>query len=392
MNVVWLASWYPNRTSISNGDFIERHARAVAPHVQQLSVISVVKDDALPAGIVQLEEYRDGNLLVLQAYYGAKSGGVVRKIFSQQKYRQLQWQLYQQVVEKYGVPMLVHVHVALRAGLFAVWLKKKWGVPYVLSEHWSGYFKESQPNIYQMGWLYQQLVKRVLQHASLLLPVTRHLGQTIVDAFEQVPYHTVPNVVDTHLFTYQLAKADAFTFIHPSYMNYSKNPEGILQACALLKEKGYNFKLLMIGNRPPALIQLATDMKLINTVVFFEDAQPYRTVAQRMQQANALLLFSRYESLPCVVLEALCCGLPVISSRVGGIPDVIDHTNGILIDKYAINELTDAMAQVINNYQYYNRPQIAAAAKARFSYPIVGAAIAAIYKEQAAAAHRPASN
>jgi hypothetical protein len=81
INVLWLASWYPNRTDIFTGDFIERHAFAVSAFVK-LTVLVVIKDDLLKAGEVEIEKTESTNLVVYKVYYGiAKLGGPVGKKF-----------------------------------------------------------------------------------------------------------------------------------------------------------------------------------------------------------------------------------------------------------------------------------------------------------------------
>ena len=381
MNVLWLASWFPNRTNLTTGDFIERHAKAVAPFVQQLTVIAVTKDDAMAANDVTIEKNQTGNLTIYVAYYGnSRLPGIAGRFLSQQKYQQLQQQLFEQVIKDAGMPGIVHVHVAMKAGLFACRLNKKYGIPYIITEHWSGYFRESNPSIYDMDWMYQRLTGKVLKNASLLLPVTKNLAETITDNFVKLPYEVIPNVVDTKLFFFQPSVQEIFTFIHPSYMNYPKNPEGILEGCLLLKQKGYSFQLFMIGDRPEHLLNLAEEYDLLNKYVFFEEAISYNEVARHMQQASALLMFSRYENLPCIILEALCCGLPVVASRVGGIAEVIDASNGLLVDKNSAEQLASAMAEMIDNYGIFNKRLIAATASAKFSYHNVGEKISQIYE------------
>lgn len=380
MNVVWLTSWFPNRTNPTTGDFIERHALAVAPFVKLLSVIAIIKDDAMPMNKVEIQQKQIGNLHIYTAYYGpGRWSGFVEKLLSQRKYLSLQKRLFNQIKELAGLPDLVHVHVAMKAGMFARMLKKKYGVPYLVTEHWSGYYKVSKPNIYEMGKLYLQLNNKVLKDASLLLPVTNNLGETINRDFVKLPYRVIPNVVDTNLFFYKPFLPPVFRFIHPSYMNYPKNPEGILQACRQLKNLGYQFELEMIGNRDSTLLNMADDLGLLDETVFFEKAIPYSEVAWRMQQSSALLLFSRYENLPCIVLEALCCGLPVISSNVGGLAEVINDCNGLLVEKENIAELVKAMQQMMEGYQHFNRPEIAAAASALYNYDVVGSAVVDAY-------------
>ncbi len=382
MNVVWLTSWFPNRTNLTTGDFIERHALAVAPFVKLLSVITVIKDDALPKHQVDIQYRQVDNLHIYTVYYGPVGwSGVAEKLLAQIKYLSLQKKIFNQVKESAGIPDLVHVHVAMKAGIFAGIIKKKYGVPYLVTEHWSGYYKVSKPNIYQMGKGYRWFNNSVLKNAALLLPVTKNLGETINRDFVQLPYRVIPNVVDTNLFFYKSFSPPVFRFIHPSYMNYPKNPEGILQACRQLKNLGFQFELEMIGNMDSNLLNMADDLGLLNENVFFEKEIPYSEVAWRMQQSSALLLFSRYENLPCIVLEALCCGLPVISSRVGGLAEVINDSNGLLVEKENIAELVKAMRQIIDGYQHYNRPAIAAAASALYNYAVVGNSIANAYSD-----------
>ena len=98
-----------------------------------------------------------------------------------------------------------------------------------------------------------------------------------------------------------------------------------------------------------------------------------------MQEANALLMFSRFENSPCSIIEALCCGLPVIATRVGGIPELINETNGMLVESLDNKGLIAAMGEMITNYTVYNRKKIAEDAAARFSYPVIGKKLDEVY-------------
>ena len=381
MKALWLASWFPNRTNPTTGDFIERHAVAAAAFMEKLFVLSVVKDESLPPGTIEIIKEQRGNLFIYTAYYGrGKYSALFEKIYSYRKYLSLQTNLFTQIIGEHGMPDIVHVHVAMKAGMFAKELKKKYRLPYLVTEHWTGYFKNCSPNVYDMGRLYRELNISVLKQAQVLLPVSDHLGKTIIEYFANIPYMPLPNVADTNLFYYKASQPQTFRFIHPSYMNYQKNPEGILQACKILADKGYAFELLMLGNEDKQLLQVADEKGLLNKNVFFKPAVPYKDVALQMQQSSALLLFSRFENLPCVIIEALCCGLPVISTNVGGVPEIIDDSNGILVENENTEQLAAAMQRLMENYSSYKRDAIAAAASAKFNYNVVGKQHAEIYK------------
>ena len=377
-NVLWLVSWYPNRLDAFDGDFIERHAKAVSGFAK-LTVLLVVKDETLKSNQVEIEKQEDQNLVVYRVYYGRSGwGGIVEKLLSLRKYLQLQKKMYRQIVREKAAPSIVHVHVAMKAGILARWLNKNYQVPYIVTEHWTGYNPQSQPNIYSANWLYKRMNKQVLEGATLLIPVSDALGKMVNQYFATVPYQVIPNVVNTGVFYHIPFTAKRFRFIHPSFMNYQKNPEGILAACKIVKDKGYDFELLMLGNKEERLQTISKQYNLQNCVIF-EPAVLYPEVAKRMQESSALLLFSRFENLPCVILEAMCCGLPVISSNVGGIQEVISKENGILVESENIAGLANAMIQMIENYSTYNRAEIAAIATVLYNYDKVGKQYAALY-------------
>jgi len=202
-NVLWLASWYPNEIDAFTGDFIGRHAIAVSRYVK-LTVLVILKDESLRANKTKIKKTAESNLTVYRVYYGKTNMPVsIESIWSAKRYFKLQKQLYHQIEKETGRPDIVHVHVAMKAGILALHLKKKYQLPYVVTEHWTGYYPQSIPSIYDNNFFYRRINKKVLQKASLFLPVTRDLVETIHENFNPVAYTVIPNVVNTSLFFYQ---------------------------------------------------------------------------------------------------------------------------------------------------------------------------------------------
>lgn len=377
--VLWLVSWYPGKTDVFNGDFIERHARAVAAFVPVV-VVFVSKDASLEKGKIIIEKETAVNLTVYRGYYGPSSLPLSEQIYSSFRYFYLQKRIFNQIKEQIGLPDLVHVHIAFKAGIFARYLKSKYHISYIITEHWTGYYKKSPNSIYKAGFSPKLLTKWVLKGASLLLPVAHKLGET-VNQLTRINYKVIPNVVDTNLFFYTPSLKQKPKFIHPSTMSYVKNPDGILRAVIELHQEGYEFELLMVGGVSNSLLELAKKSGGLERYIFFKKEIPYTQVATEMQNSSALILFSRFENLPCVILEALCCGLPVISTDVGGIKEVINGTNGILIESEDEKALKNALREMIGNYHLFDRKKIALDSAETFAYSSIGKQILDSYKQ-----------
>ena len=90
-----------------------------------------------------------------------------------------------------------------------------------------------------------------------------------------------------------------------------------------------------------------------------------------MAQAHCFILNSNYEGLPCVLLEAMSCGIPVISTKVGAVPEIIDYKQGVLIKPNDAKELCVAMEDMISSYGQYSGSYIRTKIIEKYSYPAI---------------------
>lgn len=377
---LWLASWYPNKIAPFDGDFIQRHAKATAL-VQPVHVVHMVKDvQGTVCSRLLIEENQNGNLSETIIYYKPTTTGWNRldQLISFLTYYNIYRRYLNNRIQREGKPPIVHLHVVMRAGLLALWMKKKWGIFYVVTEHWTGYEKDSQDNYFQKNFFFRHMTKRILKHASLLMPVSRYLGEAITHRVQSVPYTVVPNVADTTLFSYIPYQSTVFRFIHVSSMSYQKNIPGLLRVLKKLSQLASNWECVMVGPAEEDLKKLGEELGLQQQLVWTGEL-PYSEVARRMQEASAFVLFSHYETFSCVLIEAACCGLPVIAPRTGGIPENIGSWAGQLIEPGNELALLQAMQHMMENYDQYNRKGISERAAGLFNYRKIGQEIAGIY-------------
>ena len=384
--VLILAGWYPSRVDRHTGDFVQRHVRAIALY-EKVVVLHLVKDEALGGRKVEIQACRQGNLVEYIVYYNAR--GPLERGISLFRSLYLGQKMVSRIKKEHGIPSLIHVHAVWKAGLLGLWLKKRYGWGFLLTEHWAGYTRQNPWGLHAQHALVRRLYAKVFAATDLFLPVSKAQAGDIQQWFPGVPYEVVYNVVDTDLF-HPSPSADGGVnpsadggikkCIHVSTMGYQKNIEGILRVLEQLCAAREDVNITLVGPYTPAIRQALADKGLLDRRVFLTGEISYPEVASLMSASHFLLLFSRYENLPCVILEALCCGLPVIATRVGGIPEVLDNSNGILVDSEREDQLLQALYSMLDGYALYDRPLIANKAAQQFSYPIVGGQLAGIYR------------
>lgn len=123
---LWLASWYPNKLDAFTGDFIQRHARAFAL-LYPLYVLHIAKDEkGKHTTNIKIETQQSGYLTETIIYYHPEKVGVafIDRIISGIQYLRLGKKWLKKFVKNHGSYLKVEIAIAMRAGLFGLWLKK----------------------------------------------------------------------------------------------------------------------------------------------------------------------------------------------------------------------------------------------------------------------------
>ncbi|MBK7560825.1 MAG: glycosyltransferase [Chitinophagaceae bacterium] len=375
--ILWLCSWYPNKLDHFNGDFIQRHAAAAALY-NDIYVIHVAGDaSGKITGIEKIITHSEG--LTEHIVYYKKSSSFPGRLMSHYRWLMLSRQAIRQYVAEHGKPDLVHIHIPVKAGITGLWMKRKYKIPYVLTEHWGIYNDVESANYKRKSVVFKRYTKKILKEASLFLSVSRYLAEGVNRLVTKKEFEIVPNVVNTELFNYKNKVLTSFCFIHVSNMVPLKNAKGILKAFNLLLLQKSNATLVMVGDTDMAIRNFARELGLTETHISFRGEIAYSQVALEMQQSDCLIVFSNIENSPCVIGEALCCGLPVIATDVGGIPELVNENNSIRVVPKDEEALAGVMRQMMDNYAKFDRKKIAEDAQSRFSYPVIGKKIDEIY-------------
>ena len=394
LKVLHVASWYPSEVHPSLGNFIERHVEAVATACE-VEVWAPVPVRGSAGSVVKMREKNGTELrevegqtwTVRRLYHEATRPqlvGVARSVASAAS--KMDW-----------TPDVVHLHVAYPAGSAAVAWAKKWGVPVVLTEHWTAY-----QDFGAVPWWRRRVIRDVVKRADAVCPVSADLGEAMAAAVPGMgPVHVVPNVVDTARFKpaeeetlagvpvgatrRRLEGHGMERVLHVSSMNDDqKNITGLLEALSPLFKANPALKATFVGGEQARLDGYRSWLEaqgLEGRIVF---TGPLGTddVVKHMQTHDVLVLNSRRENFPCVIPEAWACGIPVMSTDVGGIrehlPPGLSERGFLLPAEAGVADWAEAWTQV--SQTSWHEESLRTYAETHFSMAAVGAAYKEVYR------------
>lgn len=132
----------------------------------------------------------------------------------------------------------------------------------------------------------------------------------------------------------------------------------LIDAVDELRKDGYSVFLHIVGDGPEAegLQKRVADVSLEERVIFHGFVPRGESLWSKYDEADLFVLPSYTEGFPRVVGEAMARGLPVVTTDVGGIPDLIDNgDNGILVEPGSPSRLSNEIKNILNNKQIYQK-------------------------------------
>ncbi|SVE36469.1 uncharacterized protein METZ01_LOCUS489323, partial [marine metagenome] len=220
----------------------------------------------------------------------------------------------------------------------------------VITEHWSAYHLNFgvKKDLNRIRRIFNNNVTWITVSEALKVDLMKFSGNMTINAF------VVANIVDLGTFTYlQQEKQNHFFML--SYWKKPKNPFLILSVFKYFLKQNPGIKLRIGGFGPQEeqIINYIEKMKLGQSVEYLGSLKP-EEIAQEMNKAMAFLHCSEYETFSVVCAEALSCGTPVIASAVGGLIEIIEESNGILVNENTETNWLKALSLFINSRDNYN--------------------------------------
>jgi glycosyltransferase involved in cell wall biosynthesis len=377
LRVLYLTTLYPRPTDPGEGPFVRAHARAVAP---QADVTVIHLDRAAGArGLSELERIRTEEpppaWRLRYRRFGAPLSQLAFFAGPVAAYRRLRAEGFE--------PDVIHAHSFLSA-LPALTLGRLFGKPVAYTEHWTVFASE---NPAQLSAGMERLARLALRHADVVLPVSEDLRRSLERFEPRTRFEVVPNVVDETVFH---PAASAANGSPPRLLTVSRLDDGHKGVDVLLKalartEGPAQLDVVGHGRRREEYEALARQLGIAERVSF-HGSESQREIAARMRSADLFVLASRYENNPVAVLEAIASGLPVVATRVGGVPEIVDESNGLLAEPEDPEGLAACIDEALARRDRFDSDEIVRRARERYGQAAVGAQLVEVYEDLVASA------
>ena len=325
MKVLYLSVWYPSERDRMAGLFVQNHAQAAAAQGVEVRVNTWWQD----ADLVQL------NVLTL------------------------------------------------KMGLVAYVLKRVFGIPYILVEHWAGFMPENGQYLRFPRWK-RRLLEQIAAEASAIYTVSPLLEKAMKDCgIKNSRWGHVDNIVDDCFYRLPALPPSEGTkrLLHVScFLERAKNVKGLLRAVKTLSRERQDFTLTLVGNGPDwqACRDYADSLSLPEGMLRWTGEIAPQGVAREMQQSDANILVSRFETYGIPLAEAMAVGIPSVESDATGLR--LTKETGLSVPADDEAALTDAIRYMLDHAREYDRSAIRRHGT-RFSTQEVGKQLMKIYEQ-----------
>lgn len=378
-NIFFISSWLPTPDNPHLGNFVVKHAQAISLCCNVYLVNINFHNSAFSRKIKKVEDYK--GLICIEIFL--TKNNILYNFIPFLKQIKLIYEylkIFKYVNKQYAKIDITHSNVIFPISVVAFFIKHFFRVPFVVTEHWTGYLDRDP---HELNLFKKLITKTVLFQSAGITAVSDELKESIETIFRKSEIQVVPNVVDDIFFKLPLKEksTERFEFIHISTLdNLQKNVTGIIDAFIEVNKEFENTHLTIVGEKQNKFlidyISKKTDSKHNIELKFNQKTDE---IAELISNSHVLVMFSNYESFSIVLAEALAAGVPVIASKCGGLANILDEKYGFFIKPNDSYELLKSMKEIMVNYEIYDKELLRNFAY-KFSYQNVGEQFYNVYR------------
>ncbi|HEX8264218.1 MAG TPA: glycosyltransferase family 4 protein [Pyrinomonadaceae bacterium] len=252
-------------------------------------------------------------------------------------------------------PNLVYVHLGSNASLYResifIFLAKLFGKKVITHFH-AGDVDNYYPFQSKIG---QKFIQTALGLSDSFIAVSQESAKQLRDITQSQNISVITNAIDTSVFNGDKKSStdepggDAVRLLFVGAVGKLKGEKDLIKALALLRDNKPNLKISFLGYGAENLKDYCEKFEIGNLVEYL-GAVPMNERIEFFRRSDIFVLPTYAEAMPMSVIEAMAAGLPVISTRVGGIPELIeDGVDGILFAPGDVGALAEKISFLLNN-------------------------------------------
>jgi len=264
-------------------------------------------------------------------------------------------------------PEFLHAHFATQPAAVARVLASEFGLPFTFTAHGRDVYRQAPPDFAERAAAAAALV--TVSEAS-----ARHLAANFGIPRDRI--EVIPCGVDAALFHDRHRMSAVENRAHSggetlplivcvARLALIKNLALLLRACASLRDRSVRFRCVLVGDGPyrDGLQRTRERLGLEQLVEMTGEAEQTEVLGW-WRRASIAVLSSDSEGMPISLMEAGACGVPAVATRVGGIPELIEHeATGLLTPPGDAPALADALERLLKNPRW--AAEMGAAARRR---------------------------
>jgi glycosyltransferase involved in cell wall biosynthesis len=244
----------------------------------------------------------------------------------------------------------VHAHFAGMGARTAFWIAKFFPITFSFTAHANDIFA---PRNFEIG------LDKLISAAAVVLTETDYSEKFLRERFRERAdrIHRLYNGLNLAEFGRATFSSDPPLIVSIGRLIAKKGLSNLIRACAMLVERGISFRCEIFGEGPleSQLLDQITELGLQDHIRL-AGAKPQHEIRKRLADASVFVLPSVPEAaggmdnLPTVIMEAMATGLPVVSTRIGGIPEmIVENETGFLVQPEDATALAGAIETLTND-------------------------------------------
>ena len=364
MKIMVISTMFPTKLRPTSGIFLANLMKELSQKVDQLIIIT--PRPYIPKFLTQIKKkwmkwridpmiYRENRMEIIRPFVLYFRSDKLRGISSILSYYSLIYSLRKYLINE-RIELIIG-HRIIPEGIIATYLGKNFNVPVIswaIGSDIHYIAKRSMLNFYY--------TKKCLKNSTRILTTSRELEKCvkkISNGFIEINtfYRGINLTNFQDLNNKDIFKKKLKLKIHSKYILFigrltrNKGIYELAEAFINISKKHSDYNLLLIGEEieKENLVKLFKNAGILDKVSF-KGIIPHKEIAYYMNVSDLLLFPSWNEGLPNVVMEAMACGLPVVTSNVGGIPEiVINNITGLSVPAKNVGKLTEAAIRMIED-------------------------------------------